>query len=99
MSENQFPFIVFTRDVLLTALCLFGWSSINEGYSIFLHSFLAVLSTLLAFFAHEWGHYLAGKLYGAHLKPNNKIYAFFLFKIIKLTSIRSFVALSLGGYF
>ena len=93
-----FPTVVFVRDLILALLCLVGWFQITENNHISLHVLLALLSTLIAFFAHEWGHYFAGRFYGAKLKPSNKMNTLFLFKIIKLSSIKSFVALSLGGY-
>ena len=95
----NFPWRVLLRDILLAILCFCFWIEIEIGTSsIFLHVLLALLTTLLAFFAHEWGHFFGGRLFGAKLLIDNRFTSFFLFKIYKVTTKKSFIALSLGGY-
>lgn len=74
-------------------------SGAEGGVALALALATGVTTTLSAFHAHEWGHYLGARLAGAFPRPGRSLATLFLFELEEGECTRSqWLAMSAGGY-
>jgi hypothetical protein len=92
------------RDLAVVALCIGCWmleAQLREAGGA-LHWLLiaaaAVMTFLVNYFCHEWGHLLGTRLAGSVYHPANTLKTFYLFHFdTQHNSVRQFLAMAAGG--
>lgn len=95
------------RDVVLLILCVLLWqytlqqqaAGLNSWLSVPLQAGVALLTTLVGFLVHEWGHLFGALAYRARVYAPHRWYELFLFHFDSRNSTaRQFIAMSIGGF-
>lgn len=95
------------RDIVLLVLCMLLWdytlqqqtAGLNSWLSIPLQTGVALLTTLVGFLVHEWGHLLGALAYRAKVHAPHRWYELFLFHFDgRNNTARQFIAMSIGGF-
>lgn len=95
------------RDIALLAGCLLLWQytlqqqamGLNSWLSVPLQAGVALLTTLVAFLLHEWGHLLGALAFRAKVHAPRRWYELFLFHFDgRSNTARQFIAMSIGGF-
>ncbi len=92
------------RDLALALLCAALWVADaqlwerGDGLAVFVGIATGVMTVLVAFFGHEWGHLTGALLAGAtvHAQPLSSPFLFH-FDVAR-SNRRQFLAMSYGGY-
>lgn len=97
------PFLTFAlRDLLVIAMMLVAWWAEGRWAGVtgtLLAVAAGVLTTVVAFIAHEWGHLVGCWLSGARVHAADRLLSVLLFSFnVKHNDRRQFLALSWGGY-
>ena len=94
------------RDALLLVLCVLLWqftlqqmAGLDRWLSIPLQLGAALLTTLVGFLVHEWGHLLGALAYRGKVHAPHRWYELFLFHFDgRSNNSRQFIAMSVGGF-
>jgi len=94
------------RDIALLICCALLWqyalpqaAILNSWLSIPLQVGVALLTTLVGFLVHEWGHLLGALAYRARVYAPHRWYELFLFHFDgRNNDARQFIAMSIGGF-
>jgi hypothetical protein len=95
------------RDTVLLVLCVLLWqytlqqqaAGLNSWVSIPLQVGVALLTTLVGFLVHEWGHLLGALAYRGKVHAPHRWYELFLFHFDgRGNNARQFIAMSVGGF-
>lgn len=94
------------RDVVLLILCVMLWkytfqhaASLAGWLSVSLQIGVALLTTLVGFLVHEWGHLLGAFAWRAKVHAPHRWYELFLFHFDgRSNNAPQFIAMSVGGF-
>jgi hypothetical protein len=94
------------RDSVLLILCVLLWQytlqqmpELSGWLSIPLQIGVALLTTLVGFLVHEWGHLLGALAYRGKVHAPHRWYELFLFHFDgRSNNARQFIAMSVGGF-
>jgi hypothetical protein len=95
----------FLRDVVLLALCLLAWqlnlsefAASNTFAAVLCSAFAVVLTVLVSYELHEWGHLGGALLTGSTVHAPSRLVHQFLFHFDgQRNDRRQFVGMSIGG--
>lgn len=94
------------RDAVLLILCVLLWQftiqhagNLPSWSSIALQVGVALLTTLVGFLGHEWGHLLGALAWRSKVHAPHRWYELFLFHFdTRQSSAAQFIAMSIGGF-
>ncbi len=90
---------VILVTTIMAWIFLAGFSAGDSLFAYFIGASLGLAGGICAWFAHEWGHVLAGKLVGAKLRVPDRLTSVYLFGFdVKQNSKFQFVIMALGGF-